>query len=288
MSNRKSSAALTRGTTGFAGLRGRAMAVAVLGAVVGVALPMVLGRRASAANCSPFATAHVSVSLAPAAIPADGTSHSTATATVSDSFNQPVCGATVVFSTNGDAAVSSTTNKNDGTYTSTITASKTPGAQTVTASTADGHAGSATLHQFGPASALGLTLTPGSIAADGTSTSQAAATVTDAGGNAVVGETVTFTTSGDVKFTAGSCPPAGTATPTADALTDGSGRALACITASQTVDSETITAKVTRDTAGAAVSGPSDTATLTEAIPQRGFQGAQPIIPGPPPGSSWR
>src|SRR5438132_8227588 len=113
----------------------------------------------------------------------------------------------------------------------------------------------------GPASQLSLALNPTSVPADGTSTSQATATVKDSAGHAVSGETVTFKTSGDVKFTPGSCPPAPGSTPgsTADATTDGSGQALGCITASTTVDSETITATATKAPSDAPVGGgPSD------------------------------
>jgi hypothetical protein len=52
--------------------------------------------------------------------------------------------------------------------------------------------GEATLTQFGPAAGMTLQLSPAAIVANGTSTSVATATVTDAGGDPVPGEAVTF------------------------------------------------------------------------------------------------
>src|SRR2546422_5812589 len=82
----------------------------------------------------------------------------------------------------------------------TITASTTAGDETIT-----GHdgliTGPATLHEHaGAAAHLSVSLTPDTITADGSSTSTATATVTDAFSNPVSGDTVTFSTSGDVTF----------------------------------------------------------------------------------------
>ena len=82
-------------------------------------------------NPGPAAT--VALVLNPTSIPADGASHSTATATVKDAHNNLVKNETVTFSTNGDVGiVASGTNHNDGTYTSQITASTTADNETMT------------------------------------------------------------------------------------------------------------------------------------------------------------
>src|SRR5205085_2397733 len=101
------------------------------------------------------------------------------------------------------------------------------GAETIT-----GHEGlitaTATLHEHaGAAAHLSLSLTPDTITANGVATSTATATVTDAFSNPVAGDTVTFTTSGDVTF---------------GSTTDhGDGTYTATITASTTAGDETIT-----------------------------------------------
>ena len=90
----------------------------------------------------------LAVSFSPSAtIVADGTSTTHVTATVTDINSQPVIGDTVTFSTSGDVTFASTTDNGNGTYTATITASTTPGDETIT-----GHDGSvsgtATLHEL--------------------------------------------------------------------------------------------------------------------------------------------
>src|SRR2546427_634232 len=117
------------------------------------------------------AAAHLSVSLTPDTITADGVATSTATATVTDAFSNPVAGDTVTFSTNGDVTFGSTTDNSDGTYSATITSSTTAGDETIT-----GHDGlitrTATLHEHaGAAAHLSVSLTPDTITADGSSTS---------------------------------------------------------------------------------------------------------------------
>src|SRR5207237_6788189 len=125
---------------------------------------------------------------------------STATATVTDAFSNPVSGDTVTFSTSGDVTFGSTTDNGDGTYTATITASTTPGDETITGY--DGLiTGTATLHEHaGAAAHLSVSLSPDTITADGVATSTATATVTDAFSNPVTGGTATCTGSGDVAF----------------------------------------------------------------------------------------
>ena len=72
--------------------------------------------------------AHVSVSLLPTSIPADGASTSTATATVTDANGNGVAGETVTLSSGG-----SMTDQGDGTYTGTVTSTTTAGPRTITA-----------------------------------------------------------------------------------------------------------------------------------------------------------
>ena len=140
----------------------------------------------------------VTVSLSPPIIAADGSSTTTATANVTDVDGSPVVGDTVAFSTDGGQQVSATTDNGGGSYSATITSTTTPGQSTITAtdtSAAPNVGGSATLTQFGPAANLTLSLAPQPIVADGASTTTATATVSDANGNAVPGDTVVISSS---------------------------------------------------------------------------------------------
>ena len=70
----------------------------------------------------------ITVSLSPTSIPADGTTTSTATATVDDSAMAGVAGDAVTFkSSDTGEKISTTTDNNNGTYTATITSSTTVG-----------------------------------------------------------------------------------------------------------------------------------------------------------------
>ncbi|HEV3351988.1 MAG TPA: invasin domain 3-containing protein, partial [Acidimicrobiales bacterium] len=180
----------------------------------------------------PGPAASVTVVLSPTSIPADGATHSTATATVKDAHQNPVTTESVTFSRSGDVGiVASGTNHSDGTYTSQITASTTADQETITATTSNNKSGQATLTETaGSTNGLQLTLNPTSIAADGTSHSTATATLTDSNGNGVPGVSVGFGTSGDVTFSPN------------NATTNASGVATSQITASTTADTETITA----------------------------------------------
>ena len=78
--------------------------------------------------------AGVTVSLSPSTVAADGTSTSLATATVTGSDGTPMTGQTVAFtSTDPGQTIGPVTDKGNGSYTSTITASTTPGQATITA-----------------------------------------------------------------------------------------------------------------------------------------------------------
>lgn len=150
----------------------------------------------------PGSAAQVALKLAPASIPADGSSTSVATATVTDASGFGVSGETVSFSSS-DAGekISATTDNGDGTYTATITASTTVGSATITAH--DGSLSSSQpLTQSSPPSPpppppaqpnyqVSVAATPPSLLAGSGQTSTVTATVT---GNSqpVSGDQVTF------------------------------------------------------------------------------------------------
>jgi adhesin/invasin len=185
-------------------------------------------------NAGPAST--VALTVTPNSIPADnGTSPAAAKATVKDANGNLVKNETVTFSTSGDVTFNPVTTPSggngDGTYSSTISSSKTADNETIKATTSNGKFGTASLTETpGNASGIALKLNPTTIAADGTSTSTATATVTDSNGNGVPNVTVGFGTNGDTTIS----PPSAT--------TDSSGKASTTITASKTADTETITA----------------------------------------------
>jgi hypothetical protein len=169
------------------------LALAVTGNAVGGAL---LATPAQAAPAGP--AANISLQLSASSIPADGTSTTTATATVTDGLipnPSPIAGEPVTFSSSDPTTPPITTTDNgNGTYVATITSSKKAGPVTITA--ADPAAGVSVQQPLtqtpGPAANVSVELTPGSIQANKSSTSTAKATVTDANGNPVPGETVHF------------------------------------------------------------------------------------------------
>jgi hypothetical protein len=165
------------------------------------------------------APAHISLSLSPPSLVANGSQTSTATATVTDANGHPVSGDAVAFSTDGGQQIGSVTGHGDGTYTATITATTKTGTSTITAT--DGSlSNTAVLTQTpGPAARVSVALSPSSITADGTSTSTATATVTDAQGNAVAGDAVNFSSSGGQKVSATKGNGDGTYTATITATT---------------------------------------------------------------------
>ncbi|MDQ6606665.1 MAG: Ig-like domain repeat protein, partial [Actinomycetota bacterium] len=138
------------------------------------------------------------VQLAPPSIVANGTSTTTATATVTDVLG-PLSGETVVFTDPSGNSVQGV-DQGNGTYTATLTSSTTAGIVTITATDTTagsfGASGSAPLTQTpGPAANVTVGLAPTSIPADGSSATTATATVTDVNGNRVPGDTVVFLTS---------------------------------------------------------------------------------------------
>jgi adhesin/invasin len=175
---------------------------------------------------------------APSTVIADGVSQTTATVEVTDSGDAGVTGDTVTFSSPDDPDIgfsNPATDNGDGTYTITVTSSTHAGTPTIRAT--DNTAGNdltadTTLTQTpGAASHITLQLSRPSIIADGSDTSTATATVTDAHGNPVSGESVSFssTDAGD-QFSA------------SPVTTDASGNASTTITSSTTVGTPTITA----------------------------------------------
>ena len=82
----------------------------------------------------------ITLALSPSSVPADGTSTSTATATVRDESGNLLVGETVVFTTSGDVTLGSVTDRGDGTYQVSVTASTTPGEEIITAMDSGGSA----------------------------------------------------------------------------------------------------------------------------------------------------
>jgi adhesin/invasin len=129
----------------------------------------------------------VTLALSTASIVADGVSTTTATATVTDGSMPPirVAGQIVTFvGSTGQTVVGLVADNADGTYTATIASSATLGPATITAtvtSASPNLTGTAPLTQTaGPPAVVAVELNPASIAADGTSSTTANATVTDA------------------------------------------------------------------------------------------------------------
>ncbi len=115
--------------------------------------------------------ASITLAITPDTISANGTATAIATATVRDAGNNLLPGETVVFSTTGDVTFGSVADNGNGTYSVTVTASTSPGDETITA-TDSSLSASAVLHEtlYCPgtcftdtASSDFLTGTPGSV-----------------------------------------------------------------------------------------------------------------------------
>ena len=202
----------------------------------------------------------VTVGLAPGSIVADGSSTSTATATVTYANGDPVSGDTVTFSSSDPGeTIGQVSDHGDGTYTATVTSSRQAGSVTITAidsSVSPSVSGQATIMQrHGLTSSVMVGLAPGSIVADGSSTSTATATVTDANGNPVPGHSVGFSSS-DPGQRIGLV------------IEHGDGSYTATVTSSSTPGPATITA--TDSTPPSSVSGQ---AILTQTAPATGGSG---------------
>jgi hypothetical protein len=229
---------MTWGSRAFRNWRGRVAArfvVPLLFAVCCATLASAAGTQTPEALAqTPGPAAHVSLSLMPGSIPADGQTMSTATATVTDAANNAVTDDTVeVSSPDGGEQLMTSNPDVPGTYTAMITSSTTVGQVTITATDTSASppvSGQATLTQtVGPASGVDVSLAPTSIAANGTSTSTATATVSDAEGHPISGDPVTFSST-DAGEAIGSVQD------------DGNGSYTATITSSTTIGTPTITA----------------------------------------------
>jgi hypothetical protein len=140
----------------------------------------------------------ITLTLSPATIVADGQSTTTATATVTDAKGNPVAGDQVTIAASSGQSESGITDLN-GTYSATITSTTTAGTSTITATDTTPNPDVSTTAQLtqvaGPAAHIVVQLSPPSIVADGSSTSTATATVTDAFNNPVPGATIGFSAS---------------------------------------------------------------------------------------------
>lgn len=149
---------------------------------------------------------HLTETLTPTKISADGSSTSQVKAKVFVVLNNstiPWSCNSISFSSSdpGDQVSAATPSSGPGPFTATITASKTAGKPTITATCIAPAlpSGTTTLHatakltQVGPTITLGVN--PSSITADGTSTTTATATVKTFAGHPEAGDTVVFSSS---------------------------------------------------------------------------------------------
>jgi hypothetical protein len=176
-------------------------------------------------------SANLSLKLQPPAMPPDGSSTSLATLTVNDSNNppDPVPEGVVTMTKSGDVSIGAVTNRGDGTYVATITASRTADLETITAThtfrTLPTLSTTALLSEYGSATAVTVSLSRPSIPATGVAQAPgsslhlndstgfsadpyqpdpapptATAMVTDANGSRVPNEVVRFSASGGATF----------------------------------------------------------------------------------------
>ena len=154
--------------------------------------------------------AQTTISASPGSIAADGTSQSTITVQTRDQFgfNETSSAGTVALATNR-GSLSQVTDNHNGTYTATLTSSTAFGPATVTGTLNGSPIGgpgtlffnqvaSTTLSAFG-------TPTPGTIAADGTSTSTITLQVKDLAGGNFAGNAGIVTVSTTLGSFAGGC-----------------------------------------------------------------------------------
>ena len=129
--------------------------------------------------------ASMTVTAAPATLPADGSSTTTVTATVRDAGGNPVSGDTVAFtSSDSGQRISAVTDNQDGTYTAVVTASTTVHTVVVTATDSTGSSpvtGSTSIVQTGPSPSPTATPSSGSVPVNGAVQPALAATGTNAG-----------------------------------------------------------------------------------------------------------
>jgi hypothetical protein len=171
--------------------------------------------------------AGVNVTATPPSLPADGTSTSKVNTTVGDINGLPIANDVVVFTTSGSptaacgtlSSASGTTNLSGVVPTITYTASTTPGTCTITATeTIGGKTGTVTITQTAPPNVIAIS--PNSngtsipVDANGSTVTFTTTTTNSVTNAAVVGDTLTFTTSGGAACgTIGTILPAGGVTP---------------------------------------------------------------------------
>lgn len=143
----------------------------------------------------------VTLGLSKNQIMANGTDQSVATATVTGP-NGGLPGDAITFAATNGATAGTVHDNGDGTYTAALTGTRA-GDSSVTAT--DHSPATAVTSQSqalsltpGPAASVTVNLTPSSIPADGSSHSTATAVVTDANGNQVFGDSITFTANNGV------------------------------------------------------------------------------------------
>ena len=146
------------------------------------------------------AVGSITLTANPTSIPADGSSSSTITATLTDAAGQPVTpGTSITFSTNlgtfsgGGTTITAATPDDTGMVSVSLISATTAGSATVTA-TSGGVQQSVTVTFSGSVvGSITVTANPNTLPADGTSTSRIRADVKDAQGNLVPdGESISF------------------------------------------------------------------------------------------------
>lgn len=139
--------------------------------------------------------AHISLSVSPSSIRADGSSIATVLATVTDAFGNAKPGQQVtLISSDSGERLSAVTDGGNGNYSATVTSSTQVGQVTLTASDG-GLQATATLTQTGVPSSVLVAVNPGQITADGRSTATVTVAVVDAAFEAIAGEPVAIATS---------------------------------------------------------------------------------------------
>ena len=166
--------------------------------------------------------------LDPASITANGSDTTKVTVAVADAHGNPIPLANVELSSDGAQSIGAVADKGDGTYEATVVASRKAGSNKIHAAVG-GVSGDVVLTQVhGPAAHVKLSLAPDTIVADGSDHATATATVSDADGNPIDGETVTIASGG--------AQTVGAVTPKGD------GKYEATITSTTTPGTATITA----------------------------------------------
>ncbi len=177
--------------------------------------------------------AGVSLILGASSVVANGTDSIAVRATVTDQDGDPLSGASVSFSaSSGTLTAASATTDNSGVAQVSLAAGTLTGASLVTVSVSGFSDNGTVSFVPGPAATVDLQASPASVLASGTS--NISASVVDANGNAVTGETVTF-----------SFDAQGSGSPSLSSITaetNSNGIALSTYTAGSAVGTDTVSA----------------------------------------------